>query len=112
MPPSWVVWAIFAAARFRLVEVSVPPGSATLEKLAALAPGVADTLVQWARGTGALAVAPAARRAVMSAERLFAMAAAGVALVPSRSPSTFANAGAIGIPYGRQDERRTACNEE
>jgi NAD(P)-dependent dehydrogenase (short-subunit alcohol dehydrogenase family) len=51
MPPSWVVWAIFAAARFRLVEVSVPPGTATLEKLAALAPGVADTLVQWARGT-------------------------------------------------------------
>ncbi len=33
MPPSWVVWAIFAAARFRLVEVSVPPGTATLEKL-------------------------------------------------------------------------------
>ena len=53
MPPSWVVWAIFAAARFRLVEVSVPPGTATLEKLAALAPGVADTLVQWARGTAA-----------------------------------------------------------
>jgi len=51
MPPSWVVWAIFAAARFRLVEVSVPPGTATLEKLAALAPGVADRLVQWARGT-------------------------------------------------------------
>jgi NAD(P)-dependent dehydrogenase (short-subunit alcohol dehydrogenase family) len=53
MPPSWVVWAIFAAARFRLVEVSVPPGTATLEKLAALAPGVADTLVQWARSTAA-----------------------------------------------------------
>ena len=51
MPPSWVVWAIFAAARFRLLEVSVPPGTATLEKLAALTPGVADKLVQWARGT-------------------------------------------------------------
>src|SRR5262249_6692843 len=51
MPPSWVVWAIFAAARFRLLEVSVPPGAATLEKLAALAPGVADRLVYWARGT-------------------------------------------------------------
>jgi meso-butanediol dehydrogenase/(S,S)-butanediol dehydrogenase/diacetyl reductase len=49
MPPSWVVWAIFAAVRFRLVEVSVPPGAATLEKLAALAPGAADTLVRWAR---------------------------------------------------------------
>ena len=49
MPPSWVVWAVFAAARFNLVEVSVPPGTATLEKLAALAPGVADTLVGWAK---------------------------------------------------------------
>jgi hypothetical protein len=49
MPPSWVVWAVFAAARFRLVEVSVPPGAATLEKLAALAPGATDTLLHWAR---------------------------------------------------------------
>jgi NAD(P)-dependent dehydrogenase (short-subunit alcohol dehydrogenase family) len=51
MPPSWVVWAVFAAARFRLVEVSVPPGAGTLEKLVALAPGVADTLVGWAKTT-------------------------------------------------------------
>lgn len=49
MPPSWVVWAIFAVARFRLVEVSVPPGAATIEKLASLAPGVADRLVGWAQ---------------------------------------------------------------
>ncbi len=49
MPPSWVVWAIFAAVRFGLLEVSVPPGAATLEKLAALAPGVADRMVEWAR---------------------------------------------------------------
>jgi NAD(P)-dependent dehydrogenase (short-subunit alcohol dehydrogenase family) len=49
MPPSWVVWAIFAAARFRLLEISVPPGAATLEKLAALSPGVADSLVHWAQ---------------------------------------------------------------
>lgn len=47
MPPAWVVWAIFAAARFQLVEISVPPGAATLEKLAALAPGVADSVVYW-----------------------------------------------------------------
>jgi NAD(P)-dependent dehydrogenase (short-subunit alcohol dehydrogenase family) len=47
MPPSWVVWAIFAAARFRLVEISVPPGAATLEKLAALAPGVGDSIIHW-----------------------------------------------------------------
>ena len=51
MPPSWVVWAVFAVARFHLVEVSVPPGAATLEKLAALAPGVADTIVGWAKST-------------------------------------------------------------
>ena len=51
MPPSWVVWAVFAVARFQLVEVSVPPGAATLEKLAALAPGVADTIVAWAKST-------------------------------------------------------------
>ena len=49
MPPSWVVWAVFAVARFHLVEVSVPPGAATLEKLAALAPGVADTITGWAQ---------------------------------------------------------------
>jgi len=51
MPPSWVVWAIFAVARFHLVEVSVPPGAATIEKLAALAPGAADAIVSWARAT-------------------------------------------------------------
>lgn len=47
MPPAWVVWAIFAAARFRLVEIAVPPGAATLEKIAALVPGAADSLVYW-----------------------------------------------------------------
>lgn len=49
MPPSWVVWAIFAAARFRLTELSVPPGAGTLEKLAALAPGASDSLLHWAK---------------------------------------------------------------
>lgn len=48
MPPSWVVWSIFLAIRFRLAEVGVPPGSAALEKLAALAPGTTDTLLRWA----------------------------------------------------------------
>jgi len=47
MPTSWVVWAVFAAIRFRLREVSVPPGAGTLEKLAALAPGAGDELVRW-----------------------------------------------------------------
>jgi NAD(P)-dependent dehydrogenase (short-subunit alcohol dehydrogenase family) len=44
MPPSWVV---FVAARFRLVEVSVPPGAATIEKLGALMPGVTDSFIHW-----------------------------------------------------------------
>ena len=46
MPTDWVVWAIFAAARFRLAEVAVPPGSALVEKLAALAPGVTDIFLR------------------------------------------------------------------
>jgi NAD(P)-dependent dehydrogenase (short-subunit alcohol dehydrogenase family) len=47
MPTSWVVWAIFIALRLRLVEVAVPPGAALLEKVAALAPGIADAIVAW-----------------------------------------------------------------
>ena len=46
MPPSWVVWSIFLAIRFRLAEIAVPPGSALVEKLAALAPGATDTLLR------------------------------------------------------------------
>jgi NAD(P)-dependent dehydrogenase (short-subunit alcohol dehydrogenase family) len=49
MPVSWVVWAVFAAVRFRLVEISVPPGGATLEKIAALAPGATDSVLRWSR---------------------------------------------------------------
>ncbi len=56
MPASWVVWAIFAAARFRLVELAVPPGAAALEKVASLAPGATDSVVYWgARATQWLA---------------------------------------------------------
>jgi len=46
MPPSWVVWSIFLAIRFRLAEIAVPPGSALIEKLAALAPGTTDSLLR------------------------------------------------------------------
>ena len=46
MPPSWVVRSIFLAIRFRLAEIAVPPGTALLEKLAALAPGTTDTLLR------------------------------------------------------------------
>jgi NAD(P)-dependent dehydrogenase (short-subunit alcohol dehydrogenase family) len=49
MPPSWVVWAIFVAARFRLAEISVPPGAGMIEKLASLAPGLSDELVHWVK---------------------------------------------------------------
>ncbi|HVN42211.1 MAG TPA: SDR family oxidoreductase [Steroidobacteraceae bacterium] len=45
MPPSWVVWAIFAAIRLRLAEVAVPPGTALIGKLASLAPGAADAVL-------------------------------------------------------------------
>jgi len=48
MPPSWVVWSIFLAIRFRLTEIAVPPGGALLEKLASMAPGTTDTLLRWA----------------------------------------------------------------
>jgi NAD(P)-dependent dehydrogenase (short-subunit alcohol dehydrogenase family) len=46
MPPSWVVWSIFLALRFRLAEIAVPPGTALVEKLAALAPGTTDALLR------------------------------------------------------------------
>jgi NAD(P)-dependent dehydrogenase (short-subunit alcohol dehydrogenase family) len=46
MPPSWVVWSIFLAIRFRLAEIAVPPGGALLEKLASLAPGATDALLR------------------------------------------------------------------
>jgi NAD(P)-dependent dehydrogenase (short-subunit alcohol dehydrogenase family) len=46
MPPSWVVWSIFLAVRFRLAEIAVPPGTALLEKLASLAPGTTDALLR------------------------------------------------------------------
>ena len=41
---------IFLAIRFRLAEIAVPPGSALVEKLAALAPGTTDSLLRWATG--------------------------------------------------------------
>ncbi len=46
MPPSWVVQCIFLALRFRLTEIAVPPGTALLEKLAALTPGTTDSLLR------------------------------------------------------------------
>jgi len=46
MPPSWVVWSIFLAIRFRLAEIAVPPGTALIEKLAALVPGTTDALLR------------------------------------------------------------------
>jgi NAD(P)-dependent dehydrogenase (short-subunit alcohol dehydrogenase family) len=46
MPPSWVVWSIFLAIRFRLAEIAVPPGTGLIEKLAALAPGATDALLR------------------------------------------------------------------
>jgi len=48
MPPSWVTQCIFLAIRFRLAEIAVPPGSALVEKLGALAPGATDSFLRWA----------------------------------------------------------------
>jgi NAD(P)-dependent dehydrogenase (short-subunit alcohol dehydrogenase family) len=59
MPASWVVWSIFLAIRFRLAEVAVPPGTALIEKLAALAPGTTDALLR--RATDAVRRMRAAR---------------------------------------------------
>jgi NAD(P)-dependent dehydrogenase (short-subunit alcohol dehydrogenase family) len=42
MPVRWVTWAVIAALTLRLTEVDVPPGAATVEKLAALFPGISD----------------------------------------------------------------------
>jgi hypothetical protein len=50
MPPSWVVQCILLAIRFRLTEIAVPPGTALLEKLAALAPGTTDSLLRGVLG--------------------------------------------------------------
>ena len=50
LSPESVARTILLAARFDLVEVSVPPGAAALEKIAALAPGTTDQVLRWATG--------------------------------------------------------------
>ena len=52
MPADWVAAAIALTARFRLREVSVPPGAALLEELGALAPGISDTIIGWMSAAG------------------------------------------------------------
>ena len=52
MPAEWVVAAILLATRFRLREISVPPGAATMEMLGALAPALTDTLIRWTQAAG------------------------------------------------------------
>ncbi len=54
MPSEWVVAAILLAVRFRLREISVPPGAATIELIGALAPGITDTLIRWTAAAGRL----------------------------------------------------------
>ena len=61
MPPSWVVWSIFLAVRFRLAEIAVPPGTALLEKLASLAPGATDALLRRVSDARRRAAGPRAR---------------------------------------------------
>jgi NADP-dependent 3-hydroxy acid dehydrogenase YdfG len=45
IPARWVTWAVFAAIALKLPEVDVPPGAGTAEKVAALFPGVTDSLL-------------------------------------------------------------------
>ena len=54
MPVEWVAAAIALCVRFRLREVSVPPGAALMEELGALIPGATDTLIGWMREAGRL----------------------------------------------------------
>jgi NAD(P)-dependent dehydrogenase (short-subunit alcohol dehydrogenase family) len=54
MPPEWVAAAVALAVRFRLHEVSVPPGAALLEEIGALAPGATDVLIGWMQAAGKL----------------------------------------------------------
>ena len=57
MPPEWVVAAILLATRFRLREISVPPGAATMEVLGALAPALTDTLIRWTQAAASFLAA-------------------------------------------------------
>jgi NAD(P)-dependent dehydrogenase (short-subunit alcohol dehydrogenase family) len=52
MPVEWVAVATILATRFRLREIAVPPGAATLEVLAALSPAMSDTLLGWINAAG------------------------------------------------------------
>jgi NAD(P)-dependent dehydrogenase (short-subunit alcohol dehydrogenase family) len=54
MPPDWVAAAVALAVRFRLREVSVPPGAALLEEIGALVPGATDALIGWMTAAGRL----------------------------------------------------------
>ena len=54
MPAEWVAAAIALAVRFRLREVSVPPGAALVEELGALIPGATDALIGWMSAAGRL----------------------------------------------------------
>jgi len=54
MPAEWVAAAIALAVRFRLREVSVPPGAALMEELGALMPAATDALIGWMREAGRL----------------------------------------------------------
>ncbi len=62
MPPEWIAAAVALVARFRLYEISVPPGAATLEVVAALAPGAADALIGWMSAAGRLIARSTNRR--------------------------------------------------
>jgi len=69
MPPEWVAAAVALAVRFRLHEVSVPPGAALLEEIAALAPGATDALIGWMQAAGRLLSSFSSQPAAVSPPR-------------------------------------------
>ncbi|HSP97434.1 MAG TPA: SDR family oxidoreductase [Candidatus Dormibacteraeota bacterium] len=69
MPPEWIAAAVALAVRFRLHEVSVPPGAALLEEIAALAPGATDALIGWMQAAGRLLSAFSSQPSAVSPPR-------------------------------------------
>lgn len=60
VPPGWIAAATVLAAKFRLAEITAPPGPTTVEELRSVAPRAAEAVSGWvgaaqrlARGTAA-----------------------------------------------------------
>ncbi len=70
MPVEWVALATLLVVRFRLRELSLPLGAATIEELVSAAPVLGDAIVGWAEAAGRFInrqATPASRRRPASA---------------------------------------------